>query len=137
MSTKTTTPEDNIAIMRNFITKVQEGGDLSLIDELVHPDFHDNTPGRLPPDRDGARAVMQSIHAGLSKVKVEVIHCVSTGDVVATQKIISGTHTGEFFGKAATGQRVQLRVMDFVTIEDGMIKEHWATLGPIEAAVQG
>jgi hypothetical protein len=37
MTTKTTTSEENIAIMRRFVAEVQEKGDPSLIDELIHP----------------------------------------------------------------------------------------------------
>ena len=134
MSTKTTTPEDNTAIMRRFITEVQEKGDISPIDELIHPNFYDHS--REKPGRDGPRAMIQSLHTGLSMIKIEVVHCISAGDVVATHKMLYGTHTGEFFGKAATGQKVQMRVMDYVRIEDGMIREHWATLGPVEVVMQ-
>lgn len=123
--------------MRRFITEVQERGDMSLIDELIHPDFHNHTPGGPSPEgRDGPRAMIKSLYTGLSKVKIEVVHCVSTEDVVATQKTLCGMHTGEFFGKAATGQKVHMRIMDFVRIEDGMMREHWATLGPVEAVMQ-
>lgn len=133
MPTKTTTPEENIAIMRRFVTEVQEKGDTSPIDELMHPDFYDNNSGgHSPQGRDGPRAIIKSLHSGLSEIRIQVVHCVSTGDVVATQKILYGTHTGEFFGKAATGQRIQMRIMDFVRMEDGMMREHWATLGPME-----
>lgn len=133
MAIGTATPEKNIAIMRRFIIEVQEKGDSSLVEELIHPEFCNHTPeGPSPEGRAAPRAMIKSLHSGLSEIKIEVVHCVSTGDIVATQKVIHGIHTGDFFGKAATGQRVQMRVMDFVRINDEMIAEHWATLGPLE-----
>jgi predicted ester cyclase len=80
--------------------------------------------------------MIKFLHAGLSDIRIEIIHCVSTGDVVATQKIIHGMHTGDFFGKTATGQKVRVTVMDFVKIKDGMISEHWVTLGSLKTGTE-
>lgn len=136
MSNKATTSEENVALMRKFVTEVQQGGNMSLIDELVHQDFHnhDIVGNSMPQGREGARIVMKSIHAGLSKIEVDVIQSIGSGNLVATNKVLYGTHTGDFMGKPATGERIRMKIMDFVTFEDGMMKEHWANLGPVEAA---
>lgn len=133
MTTKTSTPENNIAVMHKFVTEVQQGGDVSLINEIMHPQFYDHSSpkGALPEGRDGPRAILQSFHAAFSEIKVDIVHCIASGDVVATNKIIYGRHVGDFHGRPATGQRVRFDVMDFVRFEDGMFREHWATVGPM------
>ncbi len=52
-------------------------------------------------------------------------HMIAEGDLVATYKTFTGTHTGDFFGTPATGKRATIRVMDFVRYDDGRIAEHW------------
>ena len=49
---------------------------------------------------------------------------IAEGDLVATYKTFTGTHTGDFFGTPPTGKRATIRVMDFVRYEDGRIAEH-------------
>ena len=82
---------------------------------------------------------MRYLHTALAEVKVEIVQCVCTGDVVATNKVISGKQVGELFGQPASNQRVELRIMDFIRIQDGKMIEHWACSGqvtPVETAGQ-
>jgi predicted ester cyclase len=55
----------------------------------------------------------------------KVEHMIAEGDLVATHKTFTGTHTGEFFGTAPTGRRATIRVMDIVRYRDGKVAEHW------------
>ncbi|MBI4908866.1 MAG: ester cyclase [Acidobacteria bacterium] len=43
----------------------------------------------------------------------------------STSKTFHGTHRGEFAGVAPTGKAVAIRVMDFVRVSDGKMREHW------------
>lgn len=54
-----------------------------------------------------------------------VVHMIAEGDLVATYKTFTGTHTGDFFGTEPTGKRATVRVMDFVRYDEGRIAEHW------------
>lgn len=133
MANKSSTAEENVALMRKFVKEVQQGGNMSMIDELIHPQFYNHTSDLPQPEGPaGGHKVMKAIHAGLSEIRVDIIQSIGDGNVVATNKVLSGKHTGDFFGKPGTGERVKMGIMDFVTIEDGMIKEHWARLGPVE-----
>lgn len=64
---------------------------------------------------------------------MEIIHCVAQDNIVATNKVLRGRQVQDFGDSPASGKMVELPIMDFVTIEDGMIKEHWARTGPIKA----
>ncbi|KAK3112102.1 hypothetical protein LTR53_011961, partial [Teratosphaeriaceae sp. CCFEE 6253] len=123
----------NVAMMRRFVMEVQQNGNFDLIDELVHPDFCDHTaqPGQSP-HRDGVHGVMRYIHSIIADVKIEIIHCIGDGRVVATTKVLRGKQVGDIFGKPATNGRIEMRIMDFLVVEGNQFKDHWATLGPIE-----
>jgi predicted ester cyclase len=48
------------------------------------------------------------------------------GDRVFTRVRLTGTNTGEFMGKPATGKRVDIRwVMNVVRVQDGKVVEEW------------
>ncbi|MDV9171962.1 ester cyclase [Streptomyces sp. W16] len=119
--------ESNADRMRYFVEQVQERGRLGLIDELVHPGFRNHTvePGQRE-DREGMRAIMAALHDAFSDLRVEVLHSVGDGDLVATHKLFRGRHTGAWFGVPPSGNRVEFRVMDLVHYRDGQLFEHWA-----------
>ena len=113
--------------MRYFVEQVQRQGRLDLIDALVHPGFRNHTvvPGQRD-DRQGVRETTAAMHEAFSGLRVEVLHCVADGDLVATHKLFRGSHTGAWFGIPASGNRVEFRVIDLVRYRDGQLFEHWA-----------
>jgi len=113
--------------MRSFVEQVQQEGRLELIDDFVHPDFHNHTvESGQRDDRRGMRETMQAMHEAFSELRVEVLHCVADGDLVATHKVFRGRHTGPWFGVPPSGNPVEFRVMDLVRLQDGRLIEHWA-----------
>lgn len=121
--------ESNVERMRFFIEQVQEGGRLQLIDELVHPGFRNRTIG--PGQRDGLAGVhdfMSALHEAFSDLRIEILHCVGDGDLVATHKMFRGRQTGPWFGAPPSGELVEFRVMDVIRFQDGLLVEHWAVL---------
>lgn len=123
----------NVALMRRFVTEVQQNGKFDLIDELTHPNFFDHTaqPGQSP-HLDGVHAVMRYIKSTIADLKIEMVHCISDGKVIATTKILRGKQVGDIFGKPATNGPIEFRIMDFLTVVDSKLKDHWATVSPIQ-----
>ena len=123
----------NVATMRRFVIEVQQNGNFDLINEMTHENFFDHTaqPGQSPR-RDGVHAIMRWIHSTITDLKIEIVHCISDGKVIATTKILRGKQVGEIFGKPATNAGIEFRIMDFLTVVDGKLKDHWATVSSIE-----
>jgi steroid delta-isomerase-like uncharacterized protein len=111
---------------REFVSSIQSDGRLDRLEDFVQPAIvdHGRLPG-MPEGIEGVRAVLGMIRTAFPDHDAEVIHLIGEGDLVATYKTFTGTHTGEFLGVPATGKRATIRVMDFVRYEDGMIAEHW------------
>ncbi|MEV6028466.1 ester cyclase [Streptomyces sp. NPDC052036] len=101
----------NTERMPFFVEQVQEKGRLGLIDELVRSDFRNHTaePGQRA-DREGVRETVVAMHEAFSGLRVEVLHCVCDGDLVATHKVFRGRHTGAWFGVPPSGNPVEFRV---------------------------
>lgn len=120
---------ENKERQRRFVEVLQERGEIDRVDEFVRPDFvnHTGRPGN-PSGPEGVRAGLAAFRAGFPDHDAEVVHLVAEGDLVATYKTFTGTHTGDFLGIPATGKRATIRVMDFVRYRDGRIAEHWSVI---------
>ncbi|WP_323746102.1 ester cyclase [Catenulispora pinisilvae] len=114
-------------LMRYFVGQVQQMGRLELIDRLVHPAFRNHTvePGQQA-DRAGIGETVAAMHQAFSDLRIEILHCVGDGDLVATHKMFRGRHTGTWFGLPPSGNPIEFRVMDLVRFRDGQWIEHWA-----------
>ena len=119
--------DSNVERMRLFVDQVQEKGRLGLIDKLVRPDFRNYTvePGQRD-DRAGVAETVAAMHGAFSDLRIEILHCVGDGDLVATHKMFRGRHTGAWFGVPPSGNQIEFRVMDLVRYRDGQWAEHWA-----------
>jgi predicted ester cyclase len=122
---------------RLFVEVLQNCGEIDRVEEFVRPDFENHTarPGS-PPGPDGVSAGLAAFRAGFPDHDAEVVHMVAEGDLVATYKTFTGTHTGEFLGISPTGRRVTIRVMDVVRYRDGRIAEHWSVVDLAGARAQ-
>jgi steroid delta-isomerase-like uncharacterized protein len=118
--------QDNKERQRQFVQVLQHEGRLDRVEEFVRPDVVDHSlPPGMPAGPEGVRAILGAIRQGFPDHDAAVTHMIAEGDLVATYKTFTGTHTGEFFGTPPTGKRATIRVMDFVRYEDGRIAEHW------------
>jgi predicted ester cyclase len=119
--------ESNVERMRLFVEQVQENGRFELIDRLVHPGFRNHTAeAGQHDDRAGIGETVAAIHQAFSGLRVEILHCIGAGDLVATHKMFRGRHTGPWFGVPPSGNQAEFRVMDLVRYRDGQWAGHWA-----------
>jgi steroid delta-isomerase-like uncharacterized protein len=114
---------------RLFVEVLQNRGEIDRVEEFVGLDFENHTarPGS-PSGPEAVRVPLAAFRAGFPDHDAEVVHMVAEGDLVATYKTLTGTHTGEFLGIPATGRRATIRVMDVVRYRDGRIAEHWSVV---------
>ncbi len=120
--------ETNKAIIRRFNKEFIEGGNLSLFDEIISPDFINRTPhdGRSPGP-DGARFFFtQIMRPAFPDLTVRIEDQVGEDDKVVTRKWYEATHKGPFMGVPPTGKRVSFSVIDIIRLSDGKYVEHWA-----------
>jgi predicted ester cyclase len=111
---------------RELVEVVQNRGEIDRTGEYIAENGVDHTafPG-LPPGAEGAKQIFGMIRAGFPDHDAVVHHMIAEGDLVATYKSFTGTHTGEFMGIPPTGKRATIRVMDFVRYDGDKVVEHW------------
>jgi steroid delta-isomerase-like uncharacterized protein len=116
----------NKSRQRQLVEVVQNRGDIDATDEFIAADAVDHNAFQgLAPGAEGAKQIFRMIRGGFPDHDAVLHHMIAEGDLVATYKSFTGTHSGEFMGIPPTGRRATIRVMDFVRYEDGKVIEHW------------
>ena len=105
------------------------GGDVSLVDELFHPDAVDHmpVPGQ-PPGLDGLREVVASFHRAFPDLRMTLQQTLA--DVERSTAVdvwtFTGTHTGELPGlPPPSGRRVEFSGIDVMQVRDGKVAAMW------------
>jgi predicted ester cyclase len=117
---------ENKAQFRRAYEEVLNRGDLSVVDELIVPDFlnHEAPPGR---DRgpESMRGLATMLRTAFPDLRFTIEELVAEGDIVAGRLTMSGTHDGPLMGMPPTGRSVRQEHMHFVRFRDGKAVEHW------------
>jgi predicted ester cyclase len=120
------TTEENKAQFRRAYEEVLNRGDLSVVDELIAPEFlnHEAPPGR---DRgpESMRGLATMLRTAFPDLRFTIEELVAEGDIVAGRLTMSGTHEGPLMGMPPTGRSVRQAHMHFVRYRDGKAVEHW------------
>lgn len=126
------TVEDNKQVVRNFIEVCQNQHDLAAADEIFHPDgVNHYMPGgeRIETKSGTHAAAFQAFYRMLlgafPDARVEINELIGERDLVATRKTLHGTHRGELWGFAPTGNKIEFEFIDIFRIKDGKLFEHW------------
>ena len=106
------------------------------IDAVFGPGFTDHRPGA-----DGAGVAEFREHrmmalAALGRLSARYEPIAADGSRLAAHATVSGVHTGEFFGVAATGKTVSWREVHLFEVRDGRIAEHWMDAALLAAYLQ-
>lgn len=118
--------EHNRTAIQRYFDLLFNQGRTELIDELLHPDYVNHSPGspELPRGRDGVRIVVEALRRGFPDLHYTIEELVVADDAVTARTTLRGTHLGEFFGMAPTGRKVCVGQMTIERFQDGKIIAH-------------
>lgn len=105
---------------------VVNGGRMELIDELIAPEYRNNSaPPGAAQGPDAIRQYLQILKKAFPdrKVKNEMLLC--AGDYVIVRSTVTGTSTGPYFGQPATGKSYSVMGTDIYLIKDGKFRARW------------
>jgi steroid delta-isomerase-like uncharacterized protein len=121
--------EENKATVRRFLEEAFGGGKTELVDEVLHSDFVCYDPNSESGEIRGADTIKGEIdyfRSAVPDLTYTVEDQVAEGDKVVTRYTASGTHQGEFFGVAGTGNRVEFTGIQIDRFdESGKLVEEW------------
>jgi predicted ester cyclase len=131
--------DENKALVRRFFAAICVDGDLSDLDNITTPDYRH----RFEEGKDLAwlKEVVRGWQTGMPDIQWMVEDLIAEDDRVWAHWTLTGTHTGNLFGVAATGKQVHgwdghnhFRIADGKIAEDtprwgGVYESIWYQLG--------
>jgi steroid delta-isomerase-like uncharacterized protein len=122
------TSADNLSLMKRWYDEVWHGQSDDTVRELLAPNA--SLWGQLGPEKkiigpDAFVSFAQSIRTAFPDTEVVVEDAFAVDDKVAVRWTATGTHKGEIFGAAPTGNRIRIEGVTIVRIENGKIVEGW------------
>ena len=125
-----TTPEENVATVREFAQRVFNEHDIAFAEKTIADDFVDHTPPPMPGatgDKAGTIAMFQMMFEQVPDGRTEVLDTVASGNKVMIRSRMSGTDTNGFMpGMQPTGKSFSMESIDVLTFNDeGLNTEHY------------
>ena len=116
--------EQNKEVVRKWI-KMFDEGNLEGVMELFAPDLLWYSPSNSPTPmskEESHEFIIMALKA-LPDLSHKIEEIIAVGDKVILRAIDIGTHTGEFLGIPATGNKIEFSVIVIFQIKDGKIVE--------------
>jgi predicted ester cyclase len=123
-----TTPEENVATVRELIQKVLNEGDIGFAEKTLSESFEGINPmAGGAADKAGAIAMYNMMHAWIPDMHTEIEDVVAAGNKVAIRSTMTGTDTTGFVpGTPPTGKSFSMGGIDVFTFDDaGMNNGHY------------
>jgi len=118
---------DNKQIVHRYVEEVFRTGNLSVIDELIAPDYADHVAvhGGIA-SREDLKDFVRSFLTAFDDAELTLDDVIAEGDRVAWRWIHTGVHVADFLGVPATGKRVEWSGIIIWRIKDGRVVAWWA-----------
>ena len=119
--------EQNKALVRRFLEKVWNEGDLAAIEECLATNYinHDPSVAGQPPGPEVYRRAVTQFRTAFPGLHTTIEQVIAEGDMVVVRGTDRATHHGEFMGIPATGKQVTVPWMAIYRVTDGKIVEEW------------
>ena len=123
------TAEDNKARSHRFFEEVWNRGNMSVLDELMAPEFVDHDPGvpGLPAGREGVGQWVTMVREAFPDVHFTIDDQIAEGDHVVTRWTARGTQRGAFMGIPASGKQVAVTGITLARYANGQNTENWVS----------
>jgi steroid delta-isomerase-like uncharacterized protein len=120
--------EENKAIIRRYLEEAWNRGNLTILDELMTPDYARYMSGQPPLDREAQKRRIASFRQAMPDVRLTLEDLVAEGDRVVFRITLHGTQEGAFMGVPPTGKAVSIAAIDIARLDGGKIVEHWGQM---------
>jgi len=121
--------DKNKAIVKRLIEECFNARDLSLLPDLLHPEFV-NHQDLVPVDCKKGPGVFEELYTKLYEsfpdIKIDNHMMLAEGDKVIMYDTLKGTNSGPLSdGTPATGKKVAYAAFNILRLEDGKVIERW------------
>jgi steroid delta-isomerase-like uncharacterized protein len=119
--------QENRQLVQRFWEEVWSQGNLTLVDEMVTPDFVLYTPQGRKQGPEGLKQWVAAIRNAAPDIRFTVEKIIAEDEQVATSWSGNGTNTGPFLGNPPSGKPITMTGMSIFEIEEKRIRAEWLT----------
>ena len=95
-------------------------GDTSMIEELIASDAEIELPGVRGSTREDYQRFLETARDALEATFTPEL-MIAEGDLVAVLTRLTGTHTGDFFGRPGSGNQIDVEILHTWRVQDGVV----------------
>ena len=125
-----------VELTRLFIEEAFNKGNLSIIDEIVHPDYRYRSPGSEMNGIAELKSFICDFREGFPDLNLKIDEQIIDRDKACTCFTLTGTHMEEFMGIPATKQKVEVHGIVVSRFQDNKIVEDWEVLDQLSLLTQ-
>lgn len=115
---------EKLSVLRQVVEEGFGNADLYIIDQKISDNCKEHQFG-MNGGKEGLKKAILSLAKAFSNRNYELIRFNLDDDIVWVHYKATGTHTGFFMGREATGKEYAIDVIDVARVENGQITEHW------------
>jgi predicted ester cyclase len=115
----------NEQLFRIFIEEGFGKGDVRVFDRYASSDFIEHQYGLYPPNADGVKKAIDSLHDSFPDFTISIEDLVTEGDKVWGRMTARGTHKKQFGPIPPGNKKFEISVIDIMRFRDGKLIEHW------------
>jgi steroid delta-isomerase-like uncharacterized protein len=119
------TPETNKALVRQFMERAFNEGDLTIVDAALTQDGIDHQEPLGTNFATHLKAVITMLRTAFPDLHFEIHDMLAEGELVAFRSTMTGTHRGPFQGLPPTGKPISVAHMHFVHLVEGKTSDLW------------
>lgn len=126
--------EENKAIVRRFLTEIQNDRRLAVIDEVVAENFVGHSAN--VEGREDLKKVVGDHLSAFPDLKISIEEQIAEGDMVVSRYTARGTQQGTSRGVEPTGKPVCYTVVSIQRMSGGEIAEGWRVVDRLDIVHQ-
>lgn len=115
----------NEQLFRILIEEGFSNGNVHVFDEHTDPDFFEHQYGFIPPNAEGVKKAIISLHKAFPDFSLTIEDLVTDKDKVWGRMVGKGTHINKFGPLYPTGKKFEITVIDIMRFKNGKLIEHW------------
>ncbi len=116
--------EAQTALLHKLFYKGFSGGNMTVLEEVFHPEIEFIHPG-LPPGLEGVKKIVQMNNAAFENWHFDIHDLFCDGEKAAVRYTGSGIHVGSFMGETPTNKEIQLNGAVIYLIQKNQIVKDW------------
>jgi steroid delta-isomerase-like uncharacterized protein len=123
------TTEDIKTSMLDAFTEAFNNGNLAALDEICAPDMVDHSTAATSNQSyglEGFKGRINGHRVGMPDLRFALTNMMIEEDLISFQWEMTGTNTGPYLGRPASGNPIRVVGMNLERLENGKIVEHWS-----------